>query len=806
MRVIKRNSEMEDVSFDKVLNRLKNLSDGLTIDVSEIAQKVCTRIYDGVKTYELDELAAYLCSSMSIEHPDYSILASRIIVSNHHKNTSPSFSETVHILYNNVDNQNSHTPLVSEELYNIVVSNKEKLNTYIDYQRDYLFDYFGFKTLERAYLLRLNKKIIERPQHMWMRVAIGIHGNDIKEVLQTYDLMSKKYFTHATPTLFNAGTNRPQLSSCFLCSINDDSVTGIFDSLKEVALISKYAGGIGLHIHQIRANGSHIRGTNGTSNGIIPMLRVFNNTARYIDQAGKRLGSIAVYLETWHSDIESFLELKKNHGSEEDRCRDLFLALWISDLFMERVKSEGKWSLMCPDKCRGLSDVYGDDFKKLYEQYESDGKYIKQVNAQDLWFKILEAQIEQGVPYILYKDAANKKSNQKNLGTIKSSNLCAEVLIYSSPEETGVCNLASICLPSYVEDGIFNFEKLHDITKVITKNLNKVIDKNFYPIEKARVSNLKHRPIGIGVQGLADVFIKLRFPFESENAKQLNKDIFETIYHAAVEASMELSKKRFNIINNIKNINNKILDEDINNYVNEFEKNIANPKYIGAYSSFEGSPISQGLFQFDLWNAEPSTRYDWDKLRSDIISYGVRNSLLLSPMPTASTSQIMGFNESFEPFTNNIFQRKTLSGEFIIINKYLIHDLISKGLWNKELKDTIILHEGSVQNIPEIDDELKAIYKTAWEIKQRNIIDMSADRGQYICQTQSLNIFMEEPDFQKLSSMHFYGHSKGLKTGSYYLRTRPKAKTQQFTIDPDFAKKKRRCVEDNGDTCVLCSS
>jgi len=806
MRVIKRNSETEDVSFDKVLNRLKNLSNGLTIDVSEIAQKVCTRIYDGVKTYELDELAAYLCSSMSIEHPDYSILASRIIVSNHHKNTSPSFSETVHILYNNVDNQDSHTPLVSEELYNIVINNKEKLNTYIDYQRDYLFDYFGFKTLERAYLLRLNKKIIERPQHMWMRVAIGIHGDDIKEVLLTYDLMSKKYFTHATPTLFNAGTNRPQLSSCFLCSINDDSVAGIFDSLKEIALISKYAGGIGLHIHQIRANGSHIRGTNGTSNGIIPMLRVFNNTARYIDQAGKRLGSIAVYLETWHSDIESFLELKKNHGSEEDRCRDLFLALWISDLFMERVKTEGKWSLMCPDKCRGLSDVYGDDFKKLYEQYESEGKYTKQVNAQDLWFKILEAQIEQGVPYILYKDAANRKSNQKNLGTIKSSNLCAEVLIYSSPEETGVCNLASICLPSYIEDGIFNFEKLHEITKVITKNLNKVIDKNFYPIEKARISNLKHRPIGIGVQGLADVFIKLRFPFESEDAKQLNKDIFETIYHAAVEASMELSKKRYNVINNIKNINNKILDEGINNYVNEFEKNITNPKYIGAYSSFEGSPISQGLFQFDLWNAKPSRRYDWDKLREDIINYGVRNSLLLSPMPTASTSQIMGFNESFEPFTNNIFQRKTLSGEFIIINKYLINDLINKGLWSKELKDTIILHEGSVQNIPEIDDELKAIYKTAWEIKQRNIIDMSADRGQYICQTQSLNIFMEEPDFQKLSSMHFYGHSKGLKTGSYYLRTRPKAKTQQFTIDPDFAKKKRRCVEDNGDTCVLCSS
>ena len=806
MRVIKRNDEMEEVSFDKVLNRLKNLSSGLTIDVSEIAQKVCSRIYDGVKTYELDELAAYLCSSMSIEHPDYSILASRIIISNHHKNTSPSFSETIHILYNNKDNHDNQIPLVSDELYNIVNKNKEKLNTYIDYQRDYLFDYFGFKTLERAYLLRVNKKVIERPQHMWMRVAIGIHGNDIKDVLHTYDLMSKKYFTHATPTLFNAGTNRPQLSSCFLCSINDDSVAGIFDTLKEVALISKYAGGIGLHIHQIRGNGSQIRGTNGTSNGIIPMLRVFNNTARYIDQEGKRLGSIAVYLETWHSDIESFLELKKNHGSEEDRCRDLFLALWISDLFMERVKSEGKWSLMCPDKCKGLSDVYGDDFKKLYEKYESEGKYCKQINAQDLWFKILEAQIEQGVPYILYKDAANRKSNQKNLGTIKSSNLCAEVLIYSSPEETGVCNLASICLPTYIEGGVFNFEKLHEITKVITKNLNKVIDKNFYPIEKARISNLKHRPIGIGVQGLADVFIKLRFPFESENAKQLNKEIFETIYHAAVEASMELSKKRYNIINDIKNINSKILDEDINNYINEFEKDIPNSKYIGAYRSFEGSPMSQGLFQFDLWNAEPSSRYDWDKLRSDIMEYGLRNSLLLSPMPTASTSQIMGFNESFEPFTNNIFQRKTLSGEFIIINKYLINDLISKGLWNKELKDTIILHEGSVQNIQEIDDELKAIYKTAWEIKQRNIIDMSADRGQYICQTQSLNIFMEEPDFQKLSSMHFYGHSKGLKTGSYYLRTRPKAKTQQFTIDPEFAKKKRRCVEENADSCVLCSS
>lgn len=803
MRVLKRNEEYEDVSFDKVLMRLKKLSSDLNINVSEIAQKVCTRIYDGVKTCELDELAAYLCSSMSIDNPDYSTLASRIIISNHHKNTSPSFSETVQILYDNKDIHGEHSPLVSEELYDIVCKNKEKLNNYIDYQRDFLFDYFGFKTLERAYLIKINKKIIERPQHLWMRVSLGIHGNDIREVLQTYDLMSKKYFTHATPTLFNSGTKRPQLSSCFLCSVNDDSVSGIYDSLKEMALISKYAGGIGIHIHQIRSKGSHIRGTNGTSNGIIPMLRVFNNTARYIDQAGKRLGSIAVYLETWHSDIEAFLELKKNHGSEEERCRDLFLALWVSDLFMERVKQNAKWSLMCPDQCCGLSEVYGDDFKALYEKYECEGKYNKQINAQDLWFKILEAQIEQGVPYILYKDAANKKSNQKNLGTIKSSNLCAEVLIHSSPEETGVCNLASICLPSYIDDGKFNFEKLHEVVKVAAKNLNKVIDVNFYPVEKARVGNLRHRPIGIGVQGLADVFMILKYPFEGKDAAELNKQIFETIYHAAVESSTELSKKRSKIIEDILNNNS---DEDINKYVNEFEQDVIKTKYVGAYSSFEGSPISQGLFQFDLWGEQPSDRYDWDKLRDDIKKYGIRNSLLISPMPTASTSQIMGFNESFEPFTNNIFQRKTLSGEFIVINKYLIRDLINKGLWNKEMKDTIILHEGSIQNIPEIDQEMKDLYKTSWEIKQRIVIDMSVDRGRYICQTQSLNIFMEEPDFQKLSSMHFYGHSKGLKTGSYYLRTRPKAKTQQFTIDPEFAKRKLKCAEENGDSCVLCSA
>lgn len=803
MRVLKRNGDVEEVSFDKVLKRLKTLAvmDNtlLNIDVSEIAQKVCSRIFDGVKTTELDEMAAYMCSSMSIENPDYSVLASRIIISNHHKSTSPSFSECVQTLYS--------SSLVSDELYDIVMKNKDKLNSYIDYSRDYLFDYFGFKTLERAYLMRCNKKVVERPQHMWMRVAIGIHGNDIKEALNTYDLMSKKYFTHATPTLFNAGTNRPQLSSCFLCSVNDDSVAGIYDTLKELALISKYAGGIGIHIHQIRGKGSHIRGTNGTSNGIIPMLRVFNNTARYIDQAGKRLGSIAVYLEPWHTDIESFLELKKNHGNEEERCRDLFLALWVSDLFMERVKNNQKWSLMCPDQSKGLSDVYGDEFKELYEKYEAEGKYTKQINAQDLWFKILEAQIEQGVPYILYKDAANKKSNQKNLGTIKSSNLCAEVLIYSSPEETGVCNLASICLPSCLVDvdGVkkYDFEKLHEITKTITKNLNKVIDRNFYPVEKARISNLKHRPIGIGVQGLADVFALMRYPFESDEAKQLNKDIFETIYHAAVEASMELSKKRGEVIAAILAGES---NEDLKNYVNEFEEDVIKGKYPGAYSSFEGSPMSQGLFQFDLWDNKPGDRYDWDKLKQGIMKYGIRNSLLVSPMPTASTSQIQGCNESFEPFTNNIFQRKTLSGEFIVINKYLVNDLIKLGLWNKEMKDKIILNNGSVQSITELPSSLKQIYKTVWEIKQKSVIDMAADRAIYVCQTQSMNLYLESPTFSQLSSMHFYAYDKGLKTGCYYLRTRPKVQAQQVTIDPSMAKRKMKCAEENGDTCVLCSS
>lgn len=816
MRVIKRTGEYEDVSFDKVLKRIKLLSKDIDVNAFEIAQKVCSRIFDGVKTSELDELAAHMCGSMVMDHPDYGKLASRIIVSNHHKNTSPSFSETIQTLYDHYDVDGVHCPLVSDELYEIVMKNKEKLNTVLDYSRDYLFDYFGFKTLERSYLMRKNGKIIERPQHMWMRVALGIHGSDFKDALQTYDLMSQKFFTHATPTLFNAGTKRPQCSSCFLLSMVDDSIAGIFQSLGEIAQISKYAGGIGIHMHQIRAKGSRIRGTNGISTGLVPMLRVFNNTARYVDQAGKRLGSIAVYIEPHHADVESFIELRKNHGNEDDRCRDLFLALWIPDLFMERVKNRGVWSLMCPDTCKGLSDVWGDDFKDLYEKYESEGKYVKQVKAQDLWFKIMEAQIEQGVPYMLFKDATNNKSNQQNIGTIKSLNLCCEVAQVSTPDEISVCNLSSICLPSFVESNEsnklqFNYDRLHDIVKVITKNLNKVIDRNFYPVEKARKSNLRHRPIGIGVQGLADVFVMLRMAFESDEAKEVNKKIFETIYHGALEESMEIARKRHLIYEEDPE---KAMDYmKLNEY--EIEGNILANRYPGAYLTFDGSPASKGMLQFDLWGQTPGNNWDWDALKTEIMKYGIRNSLLVAPMPTASTAQIMGFNESFEPFTSNVFKRKVLSGEFVLVNKYLINDLIDMGLWSKEMKDQIIVHEGSIQSIPDIPDELKQIYKTVWEIKQKNLVDMSADRGIYICQSQSLNIFMEDPDFQKLTSMHFYNWQKGLKTSSYYLRTRPRAKTQQFTIDPRFAKSLKSgadaststsnivCTED---VCTLCSS
>ena len=632
-----------------------------------------------------------------------------------------------------------------------------------------------------------------------MRVALGIHDDDFKDALQTYDLMSKKFFTHATPTLFNAGTRHQQMSSCYLLAMESDSLDGIYNTVKDCALISKFAGGIGLHVHNVRAKGSYIRGTNGRSTGLVPMLRVLNMTARYVDQGSRRLGSFAMYLEPWHADIEAFIQLRKNHGSEEERCRDLFLALWVCDLFMERVKDNGLWSLMCPDVCKGLSDSYGEDFKKLYEDYESKGMFVKQVNAQDLWFKILECQIEGGTPYILYKDAANKKSNQKNLGVIKSSNLCCEIMEYSNHEETAVCNLASICLPSYIrqeEDKFtYDYDLLHDTVKVITKNLNKIIDKNFYPTSKTRRSNLKHRPVGIGTQGLADVFAILRIPFESEEAQVLNRNIFETIYHAAVETSMEISKKRSNIIHKL-NAEGKDIVNSLENAeylkLNEFEIQNLDATHPGAYVSFMGSPASSGQLQFDLWGVTPSDRYDWEKLKYDVVLNGLRNSLLVAPMPTASTSQIMGFNESFEPFTNNLFKRKTLSGEFVVMNKYLISDLISRGLWNNKMKDTILLNEGSVQNIDEIPDDMKAIYKTVWEIKQKALIDLSIQRGPFVCQSQSLNIFMEEPDFKKLSSMHFYGWSKGLKTGSYYLRTRPRVKTQQFTIDPTLAKQKQK--------------
>ena len=785
MRVLKRCGAVEDVSFDKVLTRIRNLSNGLSVDIYDISQKVCGRIYDMVKTSELDELAAYICSSMMVEHPDYGVMASRVIISNHHKNTSPSFSETVTLLYDN--------GLVCQDLYETTMRHKEKLNNYIDYSLDYQFDYFGFKTLERSYLLRVGNSVVERPQHMFMRVSLGIHKDDIKEALQTYELMANKYFTHATPTLFNAGTPRPQCSSCFLLANNEDSIAGIYATLAECAQISKYAGGIGLHIHDVRAKGSKIRGTNGTSTGVIPMLRVFNNTARYVNQSGKRNGSIAVFLEPWHADMESFLDLRKNHGHEEERTRDLFLALWVPDLFMERVKQGSTWSLMCPDQCKGLSDVCGAEFNELYLKYEREGKYSKQVNAQDLWFKILESQIETGTPYLLYKDAANKKSNQKNLGTIKSSNLCSEIIEYSSPDEIAVCNLASICLPRFVTPApptglpSFDFDKLHEIAGIITKNLNKVIDINYYPVPKARTSNLRHRPIGIGIQGLADTFALMRFPFDSDEARDLNMKIFETIYHGALSSSLAIAKKRTEV---------------------QCERNEYDPApdapYPGAYSTFAGSPASKGILQFDLWDTKPYTdRYDWSELKRDIATYGLRNSLLIAPMPTASTSQIMGFNESFEAFTSNMYKRKTLAGEFIVINKYLMNDLITQGLWNKEMRDIIMMADGSIQNIPGVPQELKDLYKTIWEIKQKTVIDLAADRGIYICQSQSMNLYIEDPDYKKLTSMHFYAWSKGLKTGVYYLRSKPRAQTQKFTIEPA---KKAASVICTDEVCTTCTS
>jgi ribonucleotide reductase alpha subunit len=1031
MRVTKRNGELQDIAFDKILNRIKILGQeaNIQINYASLAMKVIDQLYDKIPTSKIDELAAEQCASMSTIHTDYATLASRIVVSNHHKNTDSSFYNVMKQLYEFIDIHGNNYPLVSEELWNVVSSNRQFIDSIIDYNRDYLIEYFGFKTLERSYLFKIGNKIIERPQHMWLRVAIGIHGTNLDAVKETYDLMSQKYFTHATPTLFNAGTPRPQLSSCYLIAMDDDSIEGIYNTLKDCALISKYSGGIGLHIHNIRAKGSHIKGTNGKTDGLVPMLRVFNNTARYVNQSGRRNGSFAIYLEPWHADIFDFLELRKNHGDEELKARDLFYALWIPDLFMERVKmTNGKWSLFCPHECPGLQDVYGDKFKTLYESYESQGLARKTINARELWFAILDAQMETGTPYILYKDSANKKSNQQNLGTIKSSNLCvapetlvltdkghieikslegqkinvwngeefsettivktgekqqlirvylsdsnhldctpyhkfyiiendkiimkearelvakdillecefpnielrnknyifkslnkwikhalvlnnnlimeclvptqyiylkrllqtigitikyfkssyiildfinavkltklgynniviqdfinanndniaynennlyvdkivdkgriddtycftepkrhmgifngiltgqcSEIIEYSDDKETAVCNLASIALPSFVNQDTkqFDYDNLHKVTKVITNNLNKVIDINFYPTEKTKRSNMLHRPIGVGVQGLADTFILMDIPFHSEQAKQINKMIFETIYHAGLERSNEIAIERKEILLNSYYRYGKTDNSIV--FTNDEYKNL-NEELCGAYSSFIGSPASQGILQFDMWNVKPTNRYDWNKLKKSIVEHGLRNSLLCAPMPTASTSQILGFNECFEPFTSNIYTRQTLAGEFIIVNKYLMKELIELGLWNEEIKNNIIANKGSIQQLTILSEHMRNKYKIVWEIPMRHLIDMAADRGAFICQSQSLNLWMEDPVYNKLTSMHFYSWEKGLKTGIYYLRRKAKHQAQQFTIEPEL---KQKVEDDKEGICEMCSA
>lgn len=753
MYVLKRDGRKEAIKFDKITARIQKLCYGLSelVDPTTVAMKVIEGIYEGVTTSELDSLAAEVSASMTTRHPDYAQLAARIAVSNLHKNTTKSFSETMKDLKEYVNPKTGlHSPLIADDVYEIIEKNAAHLDSTLIYDRDFGYDYFGFKTLERSYLLRVNGQIAERPQHMLMRVAIGIHKEDLEAAVETYDLMSKKYFTHATPTLFNAGTPKPQMSSCFLLTMKDDSIDGIYDTLKQCSKISQSAGGIGLSIHDVRATGSYIRGTNGTSNGIVPMLRVFNDTARYVDQGGgKRKGSFAIYLEPWHADIFDFLDLKKNHGKEEMRARDLFYALWTPDLFMKRVKEGGDWSLMDPNESPGLCDVYGEEFEELYTKYEREGKVRKTVKARDLWGKITESQIETGTPYMLYKDAANEKSNQKNLGTIRSSNLCTEIMEYTAPDEVAVCNLASIALPMYIEEGKFDHKKLYEVTYKVTKNLNRIIDRNYYPVAEARNSNMRHRPVGLGVQGLADTFIKLRLAFTSDEAKQLNKDIFETIYYAALCASR---------------------DEAIQD---------------GAYETFEGSPISKGEFQFNMWGISEddlSGNWDWKTLRKEVMEKGVRNSLLLAPMPTASTSQILGNNECFEPYTSNIYTRRVLSGEFIVVNKHLLIDLVDLGLWSEDLKNDIIRANGSIQNIDIIPDNLKEIYKTVWEMSMKDIIDMSADRGWFIDQSQSLNLFMENANIGKLTSMHFYAWEKGLKTGMYYLRTKAASDAIKFTV------------------------
>jgi ribonucleotide reductase alpha subunit len=816
MRVTKRNGELQEVLFDKILERVKKLGHeaNIQLNYSSLVMKVIEQLYDKIPTEKIDELAAEQCASMSTNHPDYGTLAGRIIVSNHQKNTESSFTSVVEQLYEFTNSKGQNKPLISEKLWQFTKHYANEIYNMIDYDRDYLIDYFGFKTLERAYLLKINNIVIERPQHMWMRVAIGIHGNEISDenlnlVKETYDLMSQKYFTHATPTLFNAGTQRPQLSSCYLIAMEDDSIDGIYNTLGDCAQISKYSGGIGLHIHNIRAKGSHIQGTNGVTDGLVPMLRVFNSTARYVNQSGKRNGSFAIYLEPWHPDIEDFLELRKNHGDEELKARDLFYALWVSDLFMERVKENKKWSLLCPHDCPGLDDLYGESFKALYEKYEESGLARKVVNARDLWFKILDAQMETGTPYLLYKDACNLKSNQQNLGTIKSSNLCTEILEYSDENETAVCNLASIALPSFVdiEKKTFDYVKLHEVTKVVTNNLNKVIDINFYPTEKTKTSNLKHRPIGIGVQGLADMFIMMDIPFHSEEAKQVNINIFETMYHASLEKSNEISMGRaIEIQSFLKGDRFKLLE-----FVNKFDYSLLpsskntnhDENLLGTYSSFKGSPASNGILQFDMWNVTPSNRYDWCSLKQSIIKHGLRNSLLLAPMPTASTSQILGFNECFEPFTSNLYSRRTLAGEFVVVNKYLMRELIELGLWNEQIKNNIIANKGSVQQLTILSEHMRNKYKIVWEIPMKHLIDMSADRGAFICQSQSLNLWMEDPTYNSLTSMHFYSWKKGLKTGIYYLRRKAKHQAQQFTIEPEL---KEEGKVEKDEICEMCSA
>ena len=789
MEVTKRDGAKERVKLDKILNRVKKQSYGLNMDYiepMEIAKKVIHGLYDGISSVELDTLAAETAAALTPTHPDYSILASRICVTSLHKRTPKSFSSVIDQLYNYVDPKTGlKAPMIADDVYEIIVNNAKDIDSQIIADRDLDYDYFGFKTLEKSYLLKIDGLPAERPQQMLMRVAIGIHKEDLASAYKTYDLMSQGYFTHATPTLFNAGTRRPQLSSCFLVSMDGDSIQGIYKTLSDVAQISKNAGGIGLHIHNVRGTGAYIRGTNGTSNGIIPMLKVFNETARYVDQGGgRRKGSFAVYLEPWHCDVEDFLNLRKNHGKEEMRARDLFLALWTPDLFMERVKEDGEWTLFSPDEAPGLDDVYGEDFVKLYTKYETEGRGRKTIKAQELWYKIIEAQIETGTPYMLYKDAANTKSNQKNLGTIKSSNLCTEIMEYSDSKETAVCNLASIALPKFIIPGKkpkYDLNALKDIAYTATINLNRVIDVNYYPTKETKTSNMKHRPIGIGVQGLADTFAILKIPFESEEAKNLDRDIFEAIYYGAMCASVDLAEKE------------------------------------GAYQTFKGSPLSKGLFQFDLWNESPSTRWEWEELRERVLTHGARNSLLLAPMPTASTSQILGNNECFEPFTSNIYIRKTLSGEFPVVNKHLVKDLVKLNMWDDNLRDKIIINNGSVQDIAEIPDEIKIIYKTAWEMSQKIIIDHAAARAPFICQSQSMNLFVQDANFAKLSSAHFYGWDKGLKTGSYYIRTKAAttaikglgidlSRNQELPKSEDDNYSDLTCSIDNPEDCEACGS